>query len=57
VNRNLVGPFKGQGYFRLLPGDRAARESDVRRFALHTGDSQGDQNGLPGGTAAAAGVG
>ena len=52
-----MGPFKGQGYFRLLPGDRAARESDVRRFALHTGDSQGDQNGLPGGTAAAAGVG
>jgi integrase len=36
---NLVGPFKGQGYFRLLPGDRAARETDVRRFALHTGDS------------------
>ena len=39
VNMNLVGPFKGQGYFCLLPGDRAARESDVRRFALHTGES------------------
>ncbi len=39
VNMNLVGPFKGQGYFRLLPADRAAREADVRRFALHTGDS------------------
>ena len=39
VNMNLVGPFKGQGYFRLLPADRAAREADVRRFALHTGES------------------
>ena len=39
VNMNLVGPFKGQGYFCLLPGDRAARESDVRQFALHTGES------------------
>ena len=39
VNMNLVGPFKGQGYFRLLPADRPARESDVRRFALYSGES------------------
>ena len=39
VNMNLVGPFKGQGYFRLLPPERAATEADVRRFALHTGES------------------
>ena len=39
VNMNLVGPFRGQGYFRLLPADRAASEMDVRRFALHTGES------------------
>lgn len=36
---NLVGPFKGQGYFRLLPQDRAASLEDVRRFALHTSES------------------
>ena len=39
VNMNLVGPFRGQGYFRLLPADRAATVEDVRRFALHTSDS------------------
>ena len=39
VNMNLVGPFKGQGYFRLLPGGRPATLEDVRRFALHTSES------------------
>ena len=39
VNMNLVGPFKGQGYFRLLPVDRPASLEDVRRFALHTSES------------------
>jgi hypothetical protein len=39
VNMNLVGPFKGSGYFRLLPADRPATVEDVRRFALHTGES------------------
>ena len=39
VNMNLVGPFKGQGYFRLLPQDRPASLEDVRRFALHTSES------------------
>lgn len=24
VNMNLVGPFRGKGYFRLLPADRVA---------------------------------
>jgi hypothetical protein len=36
---NLVGPFKGKGYFCLLPADRAATEEDVRRFALHSSES------------------
>ena len=35
VNMNLVGPFKGQGYFRLLPHDRPASLEEVRRFAFH----------------------
>jgi integrase len=39
VNMNLVGPFKGQGYFRLLPPERPASLEDVRRFALHTTES------------------
>jgi integrase len=39
VNMNLVGPFKGKGYFCLLPADRPATEADVRRFALHTSES------------------
>ena len=39
VNMNLVGPFKGKGYFCLLPADRPATEDDLRRFALHTTDS------------------
>jgi integrase len=39
VNMNLVGPFKGKGYFCLLPADRAATEEDVRRFALHSSES------------------
>jgi len=39
VNMNLVGPFRGQGYFRLLPADRPATVEDVRRFALHTSES------------------
>jgi hypothetical protein len=39
VNMNLVGPFKGQGYFRLLPPERPATVEDVRRFALHTTES------------------
>ena len=39
VNMNLVGPFKGKGYFCLLPADRAAQEADVRRFALHSSES------------------
>lgn len=39
VNMNLVGPFKGQGYFRLLPSERPATLDDVRRFALHSSDS------------------
>ena len=39
VNMNLVGPFKGQGYFRLLPPERPACLEDVRRFALHTSES------------------
>ena len=39
VNMNLVGPFQGKGYFRLLPAERPATEEDVRRFALHTGES------------------
>ena len=34
VNMNLVGPFKGQGYFRLLPPERPATVEEVRRFAL-----------------------
>jgi integrase len=39
VNMNLVGPFRGQGWFRLLPADRPATVEDVRRFALHTTES------------------
>ena len=39
VNMNLVGPFRGQGWFRLLPADRPATAEDVRRFALHTTES------------------
>jgi len=39
VNMNLVGPFKGKGYFCLLPADRPATEVDVRRFALHSSES------------------
>jgi hypothetical protein len=39
VNMNLVGPFRGKGYFRLLPADRPATAEDVRRFALHTSES------------------
>ena len=39
VNMNLVGPFKGKGYFCLLPADRAATEADVQRFALHSSES------------------
>ena len=39
VNMNLVGPFKGKGYFCLLPADRPATEADVRRFALHSSES------------------
>ena len=39
VNMNLVGPFKGNGYFRLLSPDRPASVEDVRRFALHTSES------------------
>ncbi|MBM5818369.1 MAG: hypothetical protein FJ083_17925, partial [Cyanobacteria bacterium K_Offshore_surface_m2_239] len=39
VNMNLVGPFRGQGWFRLLPADRPATTEDVRRFALHTSES------------------
>ena len=39
VNMNLVGPFKGQGYFRLLPPDRPATVEDVRRFARHSTES------------------
>ena len=39
VNMNLVGPFKGQGYFRLLPAGRPASQADVRRFALNSGES------------------
>jgi hypothetical protein len=39
VNMNLVGPFKGSGYFRLLPTERPATLEDVRRFALHTSES------------------
>ncbi len=43
VNMNLVGPFKGQGYFRLLPQDRPVTLEDVRRFALHTTESLKEQ--------------
>ena len=43
VNMNLLGPFKGQGYFRLLPQDRPATLEDVRRFALHTTESLKEQ--------------
>ncbi|MFW6732808.1 MAG: hypothetical protein ACODUE_13935 [Synechococcus sp.] len=39
VNMNLVGPFRGQGHFCLLPADRPATVDDVRRFALHTSES------------------
>ena len=39
VNMNLVGPFRGKGYFQLLPADRVATVEDVRRFALHTSES------------------
>jgi integrase len=39
VNMNLVGPFKGKGYFCLLPAEHAATEVDVRRFALHSSES------------------
>ena len=39
VNMNLVGPFRVQGYFRLLPPERAATLEDVRRFALHSSES------------------
>jgi hypothetical protein len=41
--QNLLGPFKGQGYFRLLPQDRPATLEDVRRFALHTTESLKEQ--------------
>jgi len=40
---NLVGPFQGQGYSRLLPQDRPATLEDVRRFALHTTESLKEQ--------------
>jgi len=33
VNMNLVGPFKGQGYFRLLPQERPETLEGVRRLA------------------------
>ena len=36
---NLVGPFRGEGYFRLLPPVRAATQEDLRRFALHSSES------------------
>jgi hypothetical protein len=39
VNMNLVGPFRGRGYFRLLPDDVPATEADVRRFALNSSES------------------
>ena len=39
VTMNLVRPFRGQGYFRLLPAERAATQEDVRRFALHSSES------------------
>jgi integrase len=39
VNMNLVGPFRGKGYFRLLPPDRPATMEDVRRFALNSSES------------------
>jgi integrase len=39
VNMNLVGPFRGKGYFCLLPADRPATAEDVGRFALHTSES------------------
>ncbi len=39
VNMNLAGPFKGKGYFCLLPVDQPATEEDVRRFAVHTSES------------------
>ena len=39
VNMNLVGPFKGKGYFCLLPAEHAATAVDVRRFALHSSES------------------
>ena len=39
VNMNLVGPFKGQGYFCLLPQEKPATVEDGRRFALHTSES------------------
>jgi integrase len=39
VNMNLVGPFRGKGYFCLLPADLPATAEDVRRFALHTSES------------------
>jgi hypothetical protein len=39
VNMNLVGPFRGQGYFRLLPPERAATLEDVRRISLHSSES------------------
>jgi hypothetical protein len=35
VNMNLGGPFQVKGSFRLFPGERPAKENDVRRFALH----------------------
>ena len=39
LNTNLVGPFRGGGYFRLLPPVRPGTLEDVRRFALHTSKS------------------
>ncbi|WP_259720247.1 hypothetical protein [Synechococcus sp. CS-1328] len=39
MNMNLVGPFRGRGFFRLLPTDRPASVEDVRRFALHSAES------------------
>jgi len=47
VNMNLVGPFRGQGYFRLLPQDRPATLEEMRRFALHTTESLKEQLGDP----------
>ena len=51
VHMSLMGPFKGQGYFRLLPPERPATVENVRRFVLAYNS---EPQGPPGGSVRAA---